>query len=131
MHDGDSTMTETAQSGVDSRGAAIAASAAGGAATGALACAVCCILPFALPAAALAVTGSALAWLASIYEGSIIVAVVLVAAAWIWVARQSLQTRKRPAAATVLMMLTASAILAVAYFWPTIAPFAVAALTAR
>jgi hypothetical protein len=41
------------------------------------------ILPFALPAAALAVAGDALAWLATMYEGAIVAAIALVAAAWI------------------------------------------------
>ena len=124
-------MTDSAPSETGGRGAALAASAAGVAATGALACAACCILPFALPAAALALTGGALAWLASVYEGAIIAAAVLVAVAWIWVVRQSLRTRKRPAATTILVMLGASAMLALAYSWPAIEPIAVAWLIAR
>jgi hypothetical protein len=124
-------MTDSARSATSDRGPAIAASAAGIAATGALACAACCILPFALPAAALAVAGGALAWLASVYHGAIIAAAVLVAAASIWVAAQSLRTRKRPAATTVLVTLGASAMLALAYSWPVLEPIAVAALTAR
>ena len=124
-------MTVSTRSETGGRGAAIAASAAGVAATGALACAACCILPFALPAAALAVAGGALAWLASVYHGAIIVAAVLVAAAWIWIVHQSLRARKRPAATTVLVMLAASVMLALAYSWPVLEPIAVAALTAR
>ena len=84
-----------------------------------------------MPAAALAGAGCTLAWLSSIYEGAIIAAAVLVAAAWIWVVGQSLRTRKRPAATTVLVMLMASAMLALAYSWPVLEPIAVAALTAR
>jgi hypothetical protein len=124
-------MTDSARSETSGRGTAIAAYAAGVAATGALACAACCILPFALPAAALAFTGGALAWLASVYHGAIIAAAALVAAAWIWVVRQSLRTRKRPAATTVLVMLVASAMLALAYFWPAIEPIVLAKLAAR
>ena len=124
-------MTEAMGSKTNGRGAPIAASAAGVAATGALACAVCCILPFALPAAALAVAGGALAWLASIYDGAIVVAVVLVAAAWIAVVRQSLRTRKRPAAATTLVMLAPSAMLALAYYWPIVEPVVIAKLAVR
>lgn len=75
-------MTDTAPSETNDRGATIAASAASIAAAGALACAACCILPFALPAAALAVAGGTLAWLANVYEGAIVVAIALVAAAW-------------------------------------------------
>jgi hypothetical protein len=124
-------MTDTARSARGNRGTVVATSAAGVAAAGALACAACCILPFALPAAALAVAGGALAWLAGIYEGAIVAAIALVAAAWIWVIWQSLRARKRPAAATVVVMLGASVMLALAYFWPAIEPIAVAALNAR
>lgn len=124
-------MTETAPLKTVNRGAPIAASAAGLAATGALACAACCILPFALPAAALALVGGALAWLASIYEWAIIAAVVLVGVAWIWVAFQSVRARRRPAAATVLVMFGATAMLALAYSWPLVEPIVVAKLVAR
>ena len=124
-------MTDAGRSETRSRGTALATSAAGVAATGAFACAACCILPFALPATALAFTGGALGWLASIYHGAVIAAAVLVAAAWIWVAHQSVRVRKRPATSTVLAMLAASALLGLAYSWPTIEPFAIAALSAR
>ncbi|MDE2166323.1 MAG: hypothetical protein KGJ66_08290 [Alphaproteobacteria bacterium] len=124
-------MTDTARSTRGDRGAAVAASAAGVAAAGTFACAACCILPFALPAAVLAVAGGALAWLASIYEGAIVAAIALVAAAWIWVIRQSLRARKRPAMPTVMVMLAASVMLTLAYHWPSIEPIAVAALNAR
>lgn len=67
------------------RGTTLATSAAGAAAAGALACAACCVLPFALPAAVLAVTGGALAWLASIHQGVTVAAIALVAAGWVWV----------------------------------------------
>lgn len=87
---------------------------------GALACAACCILPFALPAAALAVAGGALGWLASIYEGVIVAAVAFVTVAWVWIVWQSLRTRKRPAVATVVVMLAASAMLVLAYAWSAI-----------
>lgn len=124
-------MTDTARSEINDRGAAIAASAAGVAAAGALACAACCILPFALPAAALAVAGGTLAWLSSVYQGAIVVAIALVAAAWAWVVWQSWRTRKRPAGTTVLVMLAASTMLGLAYYWPAIEPIAIAALNSR
>jgi hypothetical protein len=130
MRDG-GPMTQAAPSNTDYRGPPIAVSAAGLAATGALACAVCCILPFALPAAALAVAGGALAWFASIYEGAIVAAVVLVAVAWTWVAFQSVRAGKRPAATTVLVMLPATAMLALAYYWPLVEPIVAAKLVAR
>ena len=124
-------MTEAVRPETDGRIGAIAASAAGVAAAGALTCAACCILPFALPAAMLATAGGALAWLASIYKGAVVAAVVLVTAAWFWVTWQSFRARRRPAVTTVLVMLAASAMLALAYFWPAIEPIAFAALTAR
>jgi len=124
-------MTEAVRSETGGRTSAIAASAAGVGAAGALTCAACCILPFALPAAVLATAGGALAWLASIYKGAIIAAVVLVAAAWLWVAWQSLRTRRRPAVTTTLVMLAASAMLALAYFWPAVEPIALAVFASR
>lgn len=124
-------MTDTVRSTRSNRGAALVASAAGVAAAGALACAACCILPFALPAAALAIAGGALAWLASIYEQAIVAAVALVAAAWVWVVWQSWRTRRRPATATVSVMLAASAMLVLAHFWPAIEPIARVVLATR
>jgi hypothetical protein len=121
-------MTDTARSETNDCGAAIAASAAGVAVAGALTCAACCILPFALTAAALAVARGTLAWLASVYEGAIVVAIALVAAAWVWVVPQSWRARKRPAGTTVLVMLAASAMLGLAYYWPAIEPIAIAVL---
>lgn len=110
------------------RGMTLATSAAGTAAAGALACAACCILPLALPAAVLAVAGGALAWLAGIHEEVIAVAVALVAVGWIWVAWQSWRTAKRPATATVLVMLAATVMLGLAMSWPAIEPVAVTAI---
>lgn len=72
-------------------------------------------LPCPLPCRRIA--GSALAWLSSIYKGTIIAAVALVAIAWTWVTWQLLRIRKRPMA-TVLMMLAVSGMLALAYYWP-------------
>lgn len=124
-------MTDTTRSETNDRGTAIATSAAGVAVAGALACAACCILPFALPAAALAVAGDTLAWLASVYEGAIVVAIALVAAAWVWVVWQPWRTRKRSAGTPVLVMLAASTILGLAYYWPAIEPIAIATLKTR
>ena len=86
--------------------------------TTALACGICCVLPFALPAAALALGGSVLAWFANAYTLMTYVAVLAVAAGWIWVAMQSTRTRKRPARATLTTMIGASVILGLALLWP-------------
>lgn len=121
-------MNEAAQSKSDGRGGQIATSVAGLAATGALACAVCCVLPFALPAAALAVSGSVLAWFSHLYRGATYAALFLVAVAWVWVLVQSWRTRKRPATTTVFAMLAATAMLALAFSWPFFEPGVIAKL---
>lgn len=99
--------------------------AAGTAAVAALACGVCCVLPFALPAVALATVGGVLAAFARVYWwalGVAVVAVVAVAAAWLWVAWQSARTRRRPARATLRAMVIATLLLAAAVSWSGVEP---------
>lgn len=127
MRDGEK-MTDAARSQINDRGSKIAASTAGVVAAGALASAACCILPFALPAAILAASGGMLAWLANIYPEALVAAIVLVAAAWVRVAWQSWRTRKRPAGMTMLVMLAASLMLALAHSWSAIEPIALSVL---
>lgn len=111
-------MTGPVHTKPEQYGNLVARSAAGLAATGALACAVCCVLPLTLPAAALAITGSTLAWFARLYQGTVYAAALLVAVAWIWVAVQSWRSKRRLAAATGITMLAATAMLALAFSWP-------------
>jgi hypothetical protein len=98
----------------------IAGGAAAIVATGALACGVCCVLPFALPAAALAMSGGMLAWFGRLYGWMTLAAVAAVVASWAWVGWQSLRSRKRPARSTTVTMLVATGILAAAVAWPHI-----------
>jgi hypothetical protein len=87
-------------------------------ATGALACGVCCVLPFALPAAVLALSGGVLAWFSGLYHWMTLVAVAAVIGSWGWIGWQSLRTRKRPARSTLVTMILATSVLAVALAWP-------------
>ena len=108
---------------------------AGGAAVvvalGALACGVCCVLPFALPAAIMALSGGVLAWFAGAQAWMTALAAAVVAGAWLWVAAQTLRTRRRPARSTLLTLTVATAILAMGMAWPGIEPIVGAWLKAR
>jgi hypothetical protein len=97
-------------------------------ATGAVACGACCVLPFALPAVALASTGTVLAMLANAHGWVTGLAVIAVTGAWIWVAWQSIRTSAKPALSTLCLMAIATALLTVAVLWPYIEPHLVRAL---
>jgi hypothetical protein len=97
-------------------------------ATGAVACGACCVLPFALPAAALAGTGSILALLANAHAWVTGLAILAVIGAWSWIAWQTVRTRRSPAASTVYVMVAATALLAIAVLCPVIEPHLVRAL---
>ena len=98
-------------------------------ATGAVACGACCVLPFALPAAALAGTGSILALLAGAHAWVTGLAILAVLGAWGWIARQSVRTRCMPARSTLSVMAAATALTAVAVLWPFIEARLLSALT--
>jgi hypothetical protein len=95
-----------------------AATAAAVAAAGAVACGICCVLPFALPAAALAGSGGLLAWLGGAQGWAPLLAVALVASAWLWVAVRSAQSKRRPARSTLLVLGLATLLLVAALAWP-------------
>ncbi|MFM9847373.1 MAG: hypothetical protein ACKVP3_09445 [Hyphomicrobiaceae bacterium] len=97
-------------------------------ATGAVACGTCCVLPFALPAAALAGTGSILALFAAAHAWVTILAILAVVGAWGWIATLIVRTRCRPASSTLTLMLTATALTGVAVLWPFIEPHLLNAL---
>jgi hypothetical protein len=97
-------------------------------ATGAVACGVCCVLPLALPAAALAGTGSILAWFAGAHAWVTGVAILAITSAWGWIAWQTVRTRCKPAASTLYVMVAATGLLVIAVFWPFIEPQLVRAL---
>ncbi len=107
-----------------------AASAAALATTGALACGVCCVLPFALPATVLAMSGGAIAWFAHARPWMTGAALVAVIGAVLWIATQTIRTRRRPAAATLVIMAGAIVLLAAALAWPRLEPLFVALLGA-
>ena len=100
--------------------ARMASTAATTLAIGAVACGVCCALPFALPAVVLASTGGLIAFLAQASWWALYLATVMVAGAWLWVARDLKRTGKRPARSTVLTMSLATIALAAAMLWPLV-----------
>lgn len=91
-------------------------------ATGAVACGACCVLPFALPAAALAGSGSILALIAGAHAWVTVLAILTVIGAWGWIATQTVRTRCAPARSTLYVMVTATALTGVAVLWPIIEP---------
>jgi hypothetical protein len=95
----------------------IPAVAATSTAVAALACGVCCALPFALPAAALATFGGVIAAAARAYWWALGVAVLAVAGAWLWVARQSARSGGRPGRSTVVTIGVATVVLIAALSW--------------
>lgn len=98
------------------------------AATGAVACGACCVLPFALPAAALAMTGGALAWFGSLHGWVTLIAAGAVGVGWLWVGVQARAARRRPAKSTLVVMAAATMLLAVALAWPKVEPVVTALL---
>ena len=100
----------------------VVVAAAAATATGALACAVCCVLPFALPAVALASAGGIIAWFAQAQSWMMHLALVTVAAAWLWVGWQSLRSKTRPAKSTLVAMGGATIFLVLAISWPLLEP---------
>lgn len=111
-------------------GGARAANLALACATGAAACATGCVLPLALPAVALASTGTMLAWLTGAHAWMTALASIAVAAAWVWIWRESVRSNARPARLTLYMMVVATLLLALALAWPLIEPKLLAALRA-
>jgi len=87
------------------------------AAAGALACGVCCVLPFALPAAVLAVSGGVVAWFAKATPWAMGIALLAVLSGWIWIAVQTVRTKRRPARSTLLTLGVATVVFATAAVW--------------
>jgi len=98
------------------------------AATGAVACGACCVLPFALPAAALAMTGGGLAWFGGLHAWVTLIAAGAVGVGWLWVGIQARAARRRPAKSTLVVMAAATMLLAVALAWPKVEPVVTAIL---
>jgi hypothetical protein len=108
----------TADAATPETGVRVARAAAAITATGAVACGVCCVLPFALPAAVLAVSGGFLAWFGQLMPWMTAVAFIAVAAGWLWVTVQTVRSRRRLAASTLLTMSAATLLLVAALSWP-------------
>jgi hypothetical protein len=106
----------------DLRTSRVVGATAAVAAAGAVACSVCCVVPFALPAAALAVTGSILAWFASNQAWMTAMALAAVVGGWLWVGAQAIKTKRRPARSTLLAMIGATLMVLTALAWPRIEP---------
>jgi len=114
------TAGDVGDGGEEPAGTKRAGFAAAAIATGAVACAACCVLPFALPAVVLASTGGVLAWFADQYAWVTVLAVLAVVGGWGWVAWQARRARRRLAASTLYVMITATALTALAVVWPLI-----------
>lgn len=110
------------------RGRAVGLGAVVAAAGTAAACAACCVVPIAFPAIVLAGFGGAIAWFAGALPWLAPVAAAGVAGAWLWVGWDALRRRRRPARGTIVMMLLATGLLALALFWPRIEPAVLALL---
>lgn len=97
-------------------------------AAGAIACGVCCVLPFAVPAVALAGAGSMIAWFGGVQRWATALGAIVVAGAWVWIWRQSVQSRAKPARSTLYVMGIATAVLTLAVMWPLIEPHIIRAI---
>lgn len=94
----------------------------------AAACTACCILPFTLPAVILASAGGTIAILDHAHAWVTRLAIFAVACAWLWIAWQVRKTQRRAARSTVVVMVIATLLTAVAASWPVIEPMAFNAL---
>jgi cytochrome bd-type quinol oxidase subunit 1 len=117
-------MSETTLAGTEALPDSKAAGAvAVTASSAALACGVCCVLPFALPAAMLTSLGGVFAWFADVYRWMVPLAVLAVAAGWLWVGWQSWSIKRQPARRTLVVMAFATAMMVLALLWPAFEPF--------
>jgi hypothetical protein len=69
-----------------------------------------------------------IAWLAGAHPQVTALALLVVAATWLWVGYQSYRTKARPANTTVVVMLAATALLAFALAWLILEPYVVTSL---
>jgi hypothetical protein len=88
----------------------------------AAACTACCVLPFTLPAVILANVGSIITLVDHAHGWMTWLAVVAVAGAWVWIGRQAIRTRIKPAASTLSMMVIATVVMTLAASWPLLKP---------
>jgi cytochrome bd-type quinol oxidase subunit 2 len=114
--------------GVNKKVGGKAAGAAAMTALAAAACTACCILPFTLPAVILASAGGTIAVLDHAHAWVTRLAILAVTCAWLWIAWQVRKTQRRAARSTVVVMIIATLLTAVAASWPMIEPMAFNAL---
>ena len=93
-----------------------------------LACSACCVLPIALPAVALALGATTIAWMEAAHGWLTLISVVLLIAAWGLVWWHSSRSRRRAARATIYMLSAATVLTALALAWPWIEPSLLALL---
>lgn len=82
-----------------------------------LSCAACCVLPLALPAAAIAGAGATPSW----FEGAAPwlrgLSVLIVAAAWFMVWRQTAKTGRKAARSTIILLGISTVLTVIALLW--------------
>ena len=87
-----------------------------------LGCAACCVVPLAFPVLALGASGAVLAWFAGAHMWITGVALLIVLAAWAWLAWRTFRRGHPLARSTVIMMTLSTLMLALALLWPRIEP---------
>ena len=93
-----------------------------------LACTACCVLPLALPAVALALGATTLAWMEAAHGWLTLMSVALLLSAWALVWWHSSRSGRRAARSTIYMLSVATVLTAIALAWPWIEPGLVASL---
>ena len=88
----------------------------------AAACTSCCIMPFTLPAVILAGAGGTIAILDHAHVWVTRAAILTVGCAWFWIVWQTIKAKRGPARSTLLVMVMATVLTAVAASWPVIEP---------
>lgn len=107
----------------------VAGTAVATSATAVVACGACCVLPLAFPTIAATAAGGALAWLGGAHMWMTGLATLTVAAAWLWIWRQSVKRNARAATSTLILMGLASFASGLAIAWPRIEPSLMTALS--
>ena len=114
-NDGPGCGCKPAKSSSTAKAAVVAAGTAA-------ACTACCVLPFTLPTIVVANIGGALTLLDHAHGWVTWVAIAAVAAAWLWIGRQSIRTGVRPRGSTLAMMAFATVVMILAGSWPLLKP---------
>jgi hypothetical protein len=108
------------QENVERKGPRIAAATA----LAAAACTVCCFAPLALPPVVLSLAGGSLAVLDHTHGWATKLAIVVVIAAWAWIAWQVARRQRRMTKATLALMIAATVLTGAASARPLLEPLA-------